>query len=47
MNADEVGMDSVTEHITGCAFTVANTSGIGFAEKVYENALAHEMRQRA
>lgn len=44
MNADEVMMDSVTERIIGCAFTVANTLGVGFVEKVYENALAHEMR---
>ena len=46
MNADEVGMDGVTERIIGCAFTVANTLGVGFAEKIYENALAHEMRKR-
>jgi GxxExxY protein len=46
MNADEVGMDGVTERIIGCAFTVANTLGVGFAEKIYENALAYEMRKR-
>jgi GxxExxY protein len=46
MNTDEVGMDCVTERIIGCAFTVANTPGVGFAEKVYENALAYEMRKR-
>jgi GxxExxY protein len=38
-------MDGVTERIIGCAFTVANTPGVGFAEKVYENALAYEMRK--
>jgi GxxExxY protein len=43
MNTDK---DGVTERIIGCAFTVANTLGIGFLEKVYENALAHEMRKR-
>jgi hypothetical protein len=43
MNTDR---DGVTERIIGCAFTVANTLGIGFLEKVYENALAHEMRKR-
>jgi GxxExxY protein len=43
MNTDR---DGVTERIIGCAFTVANTLGIGFSEKVYENALAHEMRKR-
>jgi GxxExxY protein len=35
----------VTERIIGCAFRVANTLGHGFVEKVYENALAHEMRK--
>jgi GxxExxY protein len=35
----------VTERIIGCAFRVANALGYGFAEKVYENALAHEMRK--
>jgi GxxExxY protein len=43
MNTDR---DGVTERIIGCAFTVANTLGIGFSEKVYENALAHEMPKR-
>ena len=28
----------------GCAFTVLNTLGAGFLEKVYENALAYEVR---
>jgi GxxExxY protein len=45
MNADEVGMDGVTGRIIGCAFAVANTLGVGFVEKIYENALAHEMRK--
>ena len=35
----------MTERIIGCAFTVANTLGHGFLEKVYENALAHEVRK--
>lgn len=35
----------VTEKIIGCAYTVANTLGSGFLEKVYENALAHELRK--
>jgi len=40
-------MDSeqLTEKIIGCAYTVANTLGNGFLEKVYENALAHELRK--
>jgi len=37
-------LDAITERIIGCAFTVANELGPGFLEKVYENALAHELR---
>ena len=29
----------------GCAYRVHNTLGTGFLEKVYENALAHEVRK--
>jgi len=43
MNADSKGLDETSERIIGCAFTVANTLGAGFLEKVYENALAHEL----
>jgi GxxExxY protein len=38
-------LDPVTRRIIGCAFRVANTLGRGFVEKVYENALAHEMQK--
>ena len=41
MNSDEL-----TETIIGCAYAVANALGNGFLEKVYENALAHELRKR-
>ena len=41
MNGDEL-----TETIIGCAYAVANTLGHGFLEKVYENALAHELRKK-
>ena len=34
-----------TEKIIGCAFTVSNKLGSGFMEKVYENALALEIRK--
>lgn len=37
--------DPLTERVIACAFTVANTLGAGFLEKVYENALAHELRK--
>jgi GxxExxY protein len=37
--------DSLSERIIGCAYTVANALGPGFLEKVYENALAHEVQK--
>ena len=37
--------DKVTETIIGCAMKVSNTLGVGFLEKVYENALAIELRK--
>ena len=36
---------AITEKIIGCAYTVSNTLGAGFLEKVYENALAIELRK--
>jgi GxxExxY protein len=45
MNADSSRLNEFTEAIIGCAFRVANTLGVGFLEKVYENALAHELRK--
>ena len=38
-------MDKLTECIIGCAYAVSNELGAGFLEKVYENALAHELRK--
>src|SRR5262245_5151954 len=43
--ADDTRINVITEKIIGCAFRVANTLGVGFLEKVYENALAHELRK--
>jgi GxxExxY protein len=37
-------LDKLTEQIIGCAYKVSNSLGIGFLEKVYENAYAHRMR---
>jgi len=47
MNADErrEGLNKITEKIIGCAYTIASCLGSGFLEKVYENALAHEIRK--
>lgn len=33
----------ITDKIIGCAYKVMNELGCGFLEKVYENALAHEI----
>jgi len=38
-------LDKITERIINCAYKVSNTLGIGFVEKVYENAHFHEMRK--
>lgn len=45
MNADQHRLNQITEQIIGCAYTVGNQLGCGFLEKVYENALAHELRK--
>ena len=45
MNTDEHGLDELTERIIGCAFKVSNALGCGFLEKVYENAIATELRR--
>ena len=37
-------INTVTEKIIGCAYRVSNSLGIGFVEKVYENALAHDIQ---
>ena len=42
----EEELNELTELVIGCAFTVLNTLGCGFLEKVYENALVHELRKR-
>jgi len=36
---------ALTEKVIACGFAVSNTLGCGFLEKVYENALAHELRK--
>ncbi|KPL12983.1 GxxExxY protein [candidate division BRC1 bacterium SM23_51] len=45
MNADARRLNQITEKIIGCTYTVANALGPGFLEKVYENALSHELRK--
>jgi GxxExxY protein len=43
LNADRLNV--LSEQIIRGAFAVSNTLGCGFLEKVYENALAHELRK--
>lgn len=38
-------LNELTEGIIGAAYTVSNTLGPGFLEKVYENPLTHELRK--
>ena len=38
-------MNQLTETVIGCIHRVSNTLGSGFVEKVYQNALAIELRQ--
>ena len=42
---DRRALNEITEKVIGCAFDVSNGLGSGFLEKVYENALAHEIRK--
>jgi GxxExxY protein len=42
MNTDD---NLLTQKILGCAIKVSNKLGIGFLEKIYENALAIELRR--
>jgi GxxExxY protein len=46
MNADIDRINEMTEKIIGCAYTVWNTLGYGFLEKVYENAMRIELTDR-
>ena len=45
MTSDWCRINQISERIIGCAFAVSNGLGSGFLEKVYENALAHELRK--
>jgi len=38
-------INKITKITIGCAYKVINTLGAGFLEKVYENALAHELNK--
>ena len=38
-------LNDLSGRVIGCAFTVLNTFGVGFLEKVYENSLAIELHE--
>jgi GxxExxY protein len=44
MHADSAVLNDLSGRVIGCGLNVLNTLGAGFLEKVYENALAIEMR---
>ncbi len=44
MTGDAEALNELTRRIIGCAYTVSNDLGAGFLEKVYENALAYELK---
>jgi GxxExxY protein len=45
MDIGEGRVNRLSNRIIGCALTVLNALGTGFLEKVYENALVHELRK--
>ena len=45
MHADGKRLNELSGLVIGCSFTVLNTLGVGFLEKVYENALTLELRK--
>lgn len=44
---NEAQLNKISEIVIGCAYTIGNALGNGFLEKVYENALAHEIRKKS
>jgi len=45
MDADNRRLNEISRKVIGAAMRVSNTLGSGFQEKVYENALVHELRK--
>ncbi len=45
MNANSRRLNELSNKVIKAAFTVSNSLGVGFLEKVYENSLAHELRK--
>lgn len=44
-NMPSQDVNAITQKIIGRVYDVSNTLGIGFVEKVYENALAHTLHK--
>jgi hypothetical protein len=44
--AIDSAVNGITRTVIGCAYTVSNSLGCGFPEKVYENALVHELTKK-
>lgn len=42
---DENQINVITKKIIGCSFNVSNQLGCGFLEKVYHNAMIHELNK--
>jgi len=45
LDANEDQLNLLSNRVIGCALRVQHALGVGFLEKVYENALAHELRK--
>lgn len=45
MDKTDAQINDITHAIIGSAYTVSNSLGTGFLEKVYENSLAHEIQK--
>ncbi len=44
-DSEKADLNNITDKIIGCAYTVSNKLGNGFLERVYENALAYELKK--
>jgi GxxExxY protein len=45
IDTSEDSVNLLSKRIIGCALTVLHALGTGFLEKIYENALVHELRK--
>jgi GxxExxY protein len=45
MHADEEILNVLSRKVIGGAFTILNTPGAGFLERIYENSLVQALRE--